>query len=153
MSTEIEFGHPTRDEPIEFWRSQLEFRGFSSRGRDINALKERLVNADTDEMSFAVAEGLEEIIGKNNLAARKFHELNRPGGLARPRTLMSQDEVDRLAGMRGRLGSIPKVERRRFGLDHMSGVEIKHHLDINSSQRIPEENQDINGENESGKER
>ncbi|RAL60012.1 hypothetical protein DID88_000638 [Monilinia fructigena] len=84
--------------------------------------------------------------GKNDLAARKLHELNRPGGLARPRISMSQDEVDRLAG------SIPQVGQRRVGLDHMLGADIKYYLDIHASQGISEVNQDIDGENEPGKE-
>ncbi|KAJ8064105.1 hypothetical protein OCU04_007940 [Sclerotinia nivalis] len=47
--------------PIEYWKAQLAFPGFSPRGSDINALQIRLVNADTDEMSIAVKQGCEEM--------------------------------------------------------------------------------------------
>ena len=39
------------NKPIDFWKAQLAFRGFSPRGSDINALKERLRNANTDVMN------------------------------------------------------------------------------------------------------
>lgn len=90
--------------------------------------------------------------GKNNLVARKLHELNRLGGLARPRILMSQGEIDRLAGMQDCLGFVPEVERHRVGIERMSMAETKHFLDTHSSEGMAEDNQDIDGEDEVAKE-
>lgn len=59
MSTQP-FDRPRRNQPIEYWKAQLAFRGFSSRGSDIDALKQRLANADTDEMDITVRLGCEK---------------------------------------------------------------------------------------------
>jgi hypothetical protein len=59
----------TVERPIEFWKAQLAFRGFSPRGNDIEALKKRVRDAGKDAMDEKVTEWCEEMLAATRAGA------------------------------------------------------------------------------------
>ncbi|KAM3156586.1 hypothetical protein ABEW05_002900 [Botrytis cinerea] len=59
---EICLGDDNRNKPIQFWKAQLAFRGFSPRESDIEALKQRLVNSNIDEPDTVVEQGIQKMM-------------------------------------------------------------------------------------------
>ncbi|KAF5874746.1 uncharacterized protein Bfra_004763 [Botrytis fragariae] len=59
---ELYLGYDNRNRPVEFWKAQLAFRGFSPRGNDIKALKQRLVNSNTVQPDTMVKQGIQKMM-------------------------------------------------------------------------------------------
>ncbi|KAF7854508.1 uncharacterized protein EAF02_011683 [Botrytis sinoallii] len=59
---ELCLGDDNRNRPVEFWKAQLAFRGFSPRGNDIKALKQRLVNSNTVQPDTMVKQGIQKMM-------------------------------------------------------------------------------------------
>jgi hypothetical protein len=59
----------TVERPIEFWKAQLAFRGFSPRGNNIEALKKRVRDAGKNTMDEKVTEWHEEMLAATRAEA------------------------------------------------------------------------------------
>ena len=94
------FGYNFDDNPsytverlIEFWKAQLAFRGFSPRGNNIEALKQRVRDAGENTMDEKIAEWCEEMLaatkaeaaGNRKRKAEQELENSRPAATARAR--------------------------------------------------------------------
>ncbi|TGO33181.1 hypothetical protein BHYA_0262g00200 [Botrytis hyacinthi] len=59
---ELYLSDDNRNRPVEFWKAQLAFRGFSPRGNDIKALKQRLVTSNAVQPDTMVKQGIQRMI-------------------------------------------------------------------------------------------
>jgi hypothetical protein len=59
----------TVERPIEFWKAQLAFRGFSPRGNNIEALKQRVRDAGKNTMDKKITEWCEEMLAATRVEA------------------------------------------------------------------------------------
>lgn len=59
---ELYLSDDDRNRPVGFWKAQLAFRGFSPRGNDIKALKQRLVNSNAVQPDTMVKQGIQKMM-------------------------------------------------------------------------------------------